>query len=178
MSAALQLPWLWGSGRSESGWIEAGPELVDDGPELGLMMIASEGDQGEVTVPAEPVVSLAFYRKHTESLLRRYLYTSMRVGRTPSMLGDPVVRGGASSRPLRTFEDAVIFVLDMETCLEKIDRIDRELLSRVVLQEYSHEETAALLGMSLRTVSSRLPQALDHLTEKLLQSGILVLSHS
>ena len=175
MSAALQLTWIWGMGGSEIWRSEAGPKLVEDAPELGLL-IASEDDQDEAPEPAAPVVTLAFYRKHTESLLRRYLYTSMRVGRTPSMLGDPVARGGASSRPLRTFEDAVIFVLDMESCLGKIDGVDRELLSRVVLQEYSHEETAALLGMSPRTVSSRLPQALDHLTEKLLQSGLLFIS--
>ena len=175
MSAALQLPWIWGTGSAEDEWVEAGPELVRDEDELDLACASEEEPEPAV---ARPVVTVAFYRKHTESLLRRYLYTSMRVGRTPSMLGDPVARGGASSRPLRTFEDAVIFVLDMEACLEKIDRIDRELLSRVVLQEYSHEETAVLLGMSLRTVSSRLPQALDHLTEKLLESGLLFISQS
>lgn len=177
MSAALQLPWIWGMGSLKGEEIEAKLELVGYEPEAGLS-IALEAETGDEPAAAQPVVTVAFYRKHTESLLRRYLYTSMRVGRTPSMLGDPVARGGASSRPLRTFEDAVIFVLDMETCLGKIDRIDRELLSRVVLQEYSHEEAAALLGMSLRTVSSRLPQALDHLTEKLLQAGLLILSRS
>lgn len=175
MSAALQLVWVWGTSNSESEWADARPELVRDDPELEL-----EPDIDAEEEPAVPksVVSLAFYRKHTEALLRRYLYTSMRVGRTPSMLGDPVGRGGASSRPLRTFEDAVIFVLDMETCLGQIEVLDRELLSRVVLQEYSHDETAALLGMSVRTVSSRLPLALDHLTEKLLHSGLLIISQS
>src|SRR5258707_13306637 len=65
----------------------------------------------------EPDASLAFYRKHTESMLRRYLYASMQVGRAPSLLADSVGRGWVSSRPVRTFEDAVIFVLDVESCL-------------------------------------------------------------
>lgn len=131
----------------------------------------------KATYAARPNESLAFYRKHTESLLRRYLYASMQVGRAPSILSDPVARGWASSRPIRTFEDAVIFVLDVERCLEKLPRLDRELLSRIVLQEYTHAETAALMGMSIRTISYKLPAALDRLTVKLLETGILVLPH-
>jgi DNA-directed RNA polymerase specialized sigma24 family protein len=125
--------------------------------------------------PAEPAVSLAFYRKHTESMLRRYLYASMQVGRSPSILGDPVARGWVSSRPVRTFEDAVIFVLDVEKCLDQLGSLDRLMLSRIVLQEYTHDETATLLGMSVRSVGFKLSKALDRLTEKLLDNGLLVL---
>jgi DNA-directed RNA polymerase specialized sigma24 family protein len=124
---------------------------------------------------AEPVVSLAFYRKHTESMLRRYLYASMQVGRAPSILGDPVSRGWASSRPVRTFEDAVIFVLDLERCLDKLGSLDRQLLSRIVLQEYTQAETAMMLGMSVRAVCYKFSEALDKLTETLLTAGLLVL---
>ncbi len=111
-------------------------------------------------------------------MLRRYLYASMQVGRAPSILGEPVGRGWVSSRPVRTFEDAVIFVLDVERCLKKIGALDRYLLGRVVLQEYTQVETAAMLGMSPRAVSYKVPQALDRLTEKLLESGLLILPHS
>jgi len=123
------------------------------------------------------VVSFGFYRKHTESMLRRYLYASMQVGRAPSILGDPVSRGWASSRPVRTFEDAVIFVLDVEKCLSQLGSLDRQMLSRIVLQEYTQAEAATLLGMSVRTISYKFPQALDRLTEKLLEAGLLVLPH-
>jgi len=123
----------------------------------------------------QPSISLAFYRKHTESMLRRYLYASMQVGRAPSILGDSVGRGWASSRPIRTFEDAVIFVLDVERCLERLSSLDRQMLSRVVLQEYTQAEAATLLGMSPRAMSYKFPQALDRLTEKLLASGLLIL---
>ena len=108
-------------------------------------------------------------------MLRRYLYASMQVGRAPSILGEPVARGWASSRPVRTFEDAVIFVLDLERCLDQLGSLERQLLSRIVLQEYT--EAAMLLGMSVRAVSYKFSQALDRLTEKLLASGLLVLPH-
>jgi DNA-directed RNA polymerase specialized sigma24 family protein len=83
-----------------------------------------------------------------------------------------------SSRPVRTFEDAVIFVLDIEKCLDRMGELDRQLISRIVLQEYTQPEAAALLGMSTRTVSYKFPQALDRLTQKLLDTGLLVLPPS
>ena len=125
----------------------------------------------------EPVTSLAFYRRHTEKMLRRYLYASMQVGRSPSILGDPVGRGWVSSRPVHTFEDAVIFVLDIEACINELGSLDRQLLCRGVVQEYTQTETATLLGMSCRAVAYKLPQAIDRLTEKLLETGLLVLPH-
>jgi hypothetical protein len=126
-------------------------------------------------LPEAPIVSLGFYRKHTENILRRYLYASMQVGRAPSLLSDPVGRGWVSSRPVRTFEDAVIFVLDVEACLKHLKELDRQMLCRIVLQEYTQTETAALLGISVRAIAYKFPAALDRLTEKLLEAGLLVL---
>jgi len=171
MSAALQLPSVWGAStarvewqESRSGWEERpAPRPGKKGP----------ADQPD----ALPPIYLAFYRKHTESLLRRYLYASMQVGRAPSILGGTVGRGWVSSRRVRTFEDAVIFVLDVEKCLNGLGALDRQILSRTVLQEYTQAEAATLLGMSVRAMSYRLPQALDRLTEKLLKTGLLVLPH-
>ena len=99
----------------------------------------------------------------------------MQVGRAPSVLGDSVGRGWASSRPIRTFEDAIIFVHDVETCLNQLGSLDRQMLSRIVLQEYTQAEAASLLGMSVRTISYKFPQALDRLTQKLLASGVLII---
>jgi Sigma-70, region 4 len=168
MSAALQLATVWGASSQQLPWQQ---ELAwGDKP-------AVRPQAKSVKTAAEPVISLAFYRRHTESMLRRYLYASMQVGRAPSILSDPVSRGWASSRPIRTFEDAVIFVLDLERCLDKLGSLDRQLLSRIVLQEYTQAEAAMLLGMSVRAISYKFPQALDRLTEKLLASGLLVLPH-
>jgi hypothetical protein len=118
---------------------------------------------------------MAFYRKHTEGLLRRYMQASMLVGRAPCFLGDPVGRGWVSSRPVRSFEDAVIFVLDIESCLNKLGWLDREIISRVVLQEYTHAEAAVVIGVGGRTMTYRVPLALDRLTEKVLEAGLLLL---
>lgn len=169
MSAALQLSLIHGEANPRRQWEE--PERRNE----------AGGETGTQTEPAHaretPAPNLAFYRKHTESMLRRYLYASIQVGRAPSILGDPVARGWVSSRPVRTFEDAVIFVLDVERCLKELSVLDRYLLSRIVLQEYTQAETAALLGMSIRAVGYKFPQALDRCTEKLLASGLLVLPH-
>ena len=162
MSAALQLPMIWGAAGSQAALQENRRALKRN----------REPTKAPVS---EPLVSLGFYRKHTESLLRRYLYASMQVGRAPSILGDPVARGWASSRPIRTFEDAVIFVLDIENCLNELSSLDRLMLSRIVLQEYTQAEAAQLLGMSPRAISYKYPAAIDRLTEKLLKAGLLVL---
>jgi hypothetical protein len=165
MSAALQLPAVWqGCSPQKAGetWVHK-------------PAVAPAAKRAEKAPVAGPIVSLGFYRKHTESLLRRYLYASMQVGRAPNILGDPIARGWCSSRPIRTFEDAVIFVLDVEKCLDQLGALDRMMLSRIVLQEYTQTEAASLLGMGVRTISYKFPAALDKLTEKLLQSGLLVL---
>ena len=169
MSAALQLPMIWEAG-DVNGIVHGKGREGERKP----------GAQAEFKAPAKapqpgPVVSLAFYRKHTEKMLRRYLYASMQVGRAPAILGDPIARGWVSSRPVRTFEDAVIFVLDIENCINQLGSLDRHLLSRIVIQEYTQTETASLLGMSIRSVSYKFPQALDRLTEHLLEAGLLLL---
>jgi DNA-directed RNA polymerase specialized sigma24 family protein len=169
MSAALQLPTVWGAAISQAA---AHGNWRRKQEEPAARPIAKPAEKSAV---AEPMVSLAFYRKHTENTLRRYLYASMQVGRAPSILGDPIARGWCSSRPIRTFEDAVIFVLDVETCLNQLGSLDREMLCRIVIQEYTQAEAATLLGMSVRTISYKFPMALDRLTEKLLASGLLVL---
>lgn len=108
-------------------------------------------------------------------MLRRYLYASMLVGRAPSILNEPLNRGLVSSRPVRSFEDAVIFVLDMENCLAQLQPLDRLILAKVVLQEYTHSETALLLRIGDRLLEARLGMALDRLTQLLLDARLLIL---
>jgi hypothetical protein len=171
MSAALQLPMVWGASSSRLAPHDDRRIWKQEPAAL------SEARTAAKTPAAEPETSLAFYRKHTESMLRRYLYATMQVGRTPSILGDSVGRGWCSSRPVRTFEDAVIFVLDVETCLDQLGSLDRQMLCRIVIQEYTQAEAATLLGMSVRTICYKFPLALDRLTENLLAAGLLVLPH-
>jgi Sigma-70, region 4 len=167
MSAALQVSLEPEPEELPNEW----PEAEEFGPEqAGVHGALIEGEE------SAPSISLAFYRKHTERMLRRYLYASMQVGRAPSILSNPVSRGWVSSRPVKTFEDAVIFVLDVEKCLNRLSALDRAMLSRIVLQEYTQAEAAALLGMSARAVSYKFPLALDRLTEQLMEYELLTVA--
>ncbi|MBS1802614.1 MAG: hypothetical protein JST28_04575 [Acidobacteria bacterium] len=167
MSAALQLPLIWA---------EANPLQGSSQREKRHCSTFAPREDGEsANLESLPEVSLAFYRKHTEKMLQRYLYASMLVGRAPAMLSEPIARGWATCRRVKTFEDAVIFVLDMERCFKRLEEGDQALLGRIALQEYTHAEAADLLGVSARAISYKYPLALDRLTKLLLKAGLLIL---
>jgi DNA-directed RNA polymerase specialized sigma24 family protein len=113
------------------------------------------------------------YRDRTRALLLRYLHMSVEVGRLPSILGQEFFRAHVTSYKVSTFEDAVIFVHDVEKSLELLDNFSQELVARVVLQEYTQEEAASLLGCARKTVGRCLPEALDKLSEIFLTRGML-----
>jgi predicted DNA-binding protein (UPF0251 family) len=117
---------------------------------------------------------LWLYRDRTVALLKRYLRFSVEVGRLPSLLGREFFRTKVSSYRVGTFEDAVIFVHDVEKCLEKLDRFEQELIATVVLQDYTQDEAAQLMGCWRRTIGRRFPEALDRLSEAFLEGGLLV----
>jgi len=123
--------------------------------------------------PAQPEVELAFYRKYTEAMLRRYLRLSMQCGRVPSLLGRELFRGNVTRYPMHTFEDSVIFCHDMEKRLERLEGIDRQLIKRIGLQQYSQGEAAGVLGISLRHTTRLYGVALDRLTAMLLEDRLL-----
>src|SRR3954453_12894411 len=127
MSAATMLPAVWGEGSKKAA----------------VAAVAVHQHPG-TTGGERPAEELAFYRKHTQLMLRRFMHMSMEMGRTPSLLGQEVFRGRVSSYRLRSFEDAVIFVFDIEKCLKKLDHVQQELIGRIALQEYTQGETAAL----------------------------------
>ncbi len=124
-------------------------------------------------VPSPIAGGMAFYRKYTERLLGRYMRTSMQMGRSPSVLGNLVIRGRATHTGVRNFEDAIIFVHDMDNCLKKLDSGGRELVSRIALQEFTQQEVGDMLGMSARSVVRRYLEAIDRLTEILLEVELM-----
>jgi len=141
-----------------------------------------------MTVPAVPVVTPAsvrlndpldknpdlwLYCDRTLSLLRRYLRLSVEVGRLPSLLGRELFRARVTAYRVGTFEDAVIFVHDMERCLEQLGEFERALIAKIALQDYTQDEAALQLGCWRRTVGRRYVEALDLLSEWFLQSGML-----
>lgn len=121
----------------------------------------------------KPPVELAFYRKYTEGTLRRFMYRSMEIGKVPSLLGEFMFRGKLSNRRGYTFEDSVIFVHDVERCLKMLQPMERELVGRIALQEYTLAETASMMGTSIRSTVRRYELALDQLTRIFLRRELM-----
>lgn len=125
------------------------------------------------TKSSPPRPELAFYRKYTEAMLRRYMRLSLRVGRMPALLGHDAFRGKMSTYRVTSFEDSVIFVHDVEKCLNKLDAFSQQLIRRISLQEYTQGEAAGLLRVSLRTIVRRYGEAIDTLTQIFLDHRLL-----
>ena len=153
MSAALViLPLVWATAAAPAKVPEQVPEV---------------GEQKR-TAP-----ELAFYRKYTEGLLRRYVRLSMEAGRAPSLLGREMFRGNVTNYSVQGFDDVVIFVHDVESCVKLLDEGQQHLIRRIALQEFTQAETAGLLGLSLRSVHRQYADALDELTEIFLERKLL-----
>jgi hypothetical protein len=121
----------------------------------------------------EMVPELAFYRKYTEGLLRRYVKMSMEAGRAPSLLGREMFRARVTNYQVHGFDDVVIFVHDVERCLAKLDSEQQLIIERIALQEYTQVEAAGMLGLTARTLVRRYDETLDVLTEILLERKLL-----
>jgi|ERR1700733_3065452 len=113
------------------------------------------------------------YRGRTVAMLRRYMRYSIETGRLPSLLGREFFRAKVTSYTVVTFEDRVIFVHDMEKCLDRLDEFSRQLIARHILQEHDQVATGKLLHCTERTVRTYIPVVLDLLTEILLSVGLL-----
>jgi DNA-directed RNA polymerase specialized sigma24 family protein len=121
----------------------------------------------------EPEIDLWPYRPRTMALLRRYARASVEVGRLPSLLGREFFRSRVTSYTMRSFEDTMVFVTDMDHTLEKLDAFDKKLVAMYVLEEYTVSEVSRTLGCSERTVERLLHDALDQLSRSLLVRGLL-----
>ena len=156
----------------------SGEEVVpsdDLQDELGEELPASAGPLREEQIAQlrEEEGRRRVYRGRTVGLLRRYLQYSMETGRLPSILGRELFRAKVTAYTVTTFEDRVIFVHDMETCLYQLDEFSRQLIGRHILQEHDQVETARLLQCTERTVRRLTPFALDQLSRVLLKMGML-----
>lgn len=113
------------------------------------------------------------YRGRTVAMLRRYMRYSIETGRLPSLLGREFFRAKVTSYTVVTFEDRVIFVHDMEKCLERLDEFSRQLIARHILQEHDRWGTAKLLHCNEKTVRRCTPVVLDLLSEILIEVGLM-----
>lgn len=132
--------------------------------------------QAEEVVESKPVNrSLAFYRKYTEALLRRYGQMSLELARVPSLLGKEMFRGKVTNYVVHGFDDVVIFVHDMERCMAKLEWRQQQLIERVAIHEYTLGEAAGLMGggLPLWKLHRQYGDALDVLTEMFLERKLL-----
>lgn len=151
MSAALTLPYVWATVASMTA-ASAEPQHRGSGKHAG---------------------GIAFYRRRTENVLRRYLRASMAVGRVPSIAADITLRGRMSSYQMKNFEDVVIFAIDVEKCLMVLGADALKLVVKIAIQEYLFQDVAAQIGSDVRTVAKSYGRALDRLTEEFLKRGLL-----
>jgi predicted DNA-binding protein (UPF0251 family) len=137
-------------------------------------VVAQAGSPEQDSPPPE----LAFYRKYTQALLRRYMRLSMEAGRVPSLIGREMFRGNVTHYRVQSFEDVVIFCHDVEKRLQQTGNLDWELIKRVGLQQYSQGEAAVMLGISLRHCVRHYAEALDRLTVFFLKDRLLEIQKS
>jgi len=123
--------------------------------------------------PIDGMAEVCLYRKRTINLLRRYAKLSVETGRLPSVLSGMEFQRKITSYPLQTFEDAVIFVFDVERCLGELSEYEYEVIARVILRGENPGRAAYEMHCTSRSVYRALPEALDKLSKKFLRRGIL-----
>jgi hypothetical protein len=138
----------------------------------GMANTPTEAEPAESALDRNPDIWL--YRKRTMSMLRRYMRYSVETGRLPSIVGREMFRSRVTQYTVTTFEDRVIFVRDVERCLERLNKFDQKIIARVVLEDYSHERAAVILGLTRPTLQRRLFEVVDELSESFLRDGLLV----
>jgi hypothetical protein len=116
---------------------------------------------------------LWLYRERTIGMLRRYLRFAIELGRLPSILGRELFRSKITSYRMASFEDAVIFVHDVERALEQLVLFHQQVIATVIFQEYTQEEAAEVLRCGRRTISREFPIAVDCISEIFLNGGLL-----
>jgi hypothetical protein len=170
MSAAFVLPLL----QARAEWVPILKRIQAE-HEAAVPQPSLEND-GVQFRPA-PRPQLAFYRKYTEALLRRYMRMSLEVGRVPSGLGrSEMFRAKASNYRMEGFEDVVIFCHDVERCIQRLNANQQSMIEHIALKDYTVLETAQLLGTCRQTIVRQYTRALDRLTSILLEVEILKVS--
>lgn len=116
---------------------------------------------------------LWLYRERTVALLRRYLQSSIEIGRLPSLLGRELFRSKVTSYHMHSFEDGVIFVHDVEHTLDQLSDFGKQLIATIIFQDYTRDEAAEILRCGRRTICREFAAALDRVSELFLAGGLL-----
>ncbi len=114
-----------------------------------------------------------FERLRVILLLQRFFRTSLLLGRMPSVMGGNAFRTNLRSTPARAFEDAVVFVCDVERCLRSLEPLDQRIIAICVLEDRSEWEAARRFHSHQAHISRRLGEVLDLLHETFCRLGLL-----
>ena len=162
MSAAFVLP-----------FVQARAELV---PILKRIDAGQAATEPQPEFRPNPRPQLAFYRKYTEGILRRYMRMSLQLGKVPCLLSrGEMFRARVSNYRMESFEDVVIFCHDVERCIQRLTAMQQSLIENVAVRGYTVKETATNLRLDPETVVRRYARALDQLTAILLEVELLKL---
>jgi Sigma-70, region 4 len=164
------------SSTAGNAFVDSLIEPVNLGPEpLTVVAEAGENDLLGINSSGEDFERPDFwlYRDRTTSLLWRYTRLAVELGRLPSLLGREFFRARVSRYNAQTFEDSVIFVHDVESCLESLDPVDKIVIAMLALEQYTQEEAARYLHCTQRTIGRHYGEALDRLSEIFLNREIL-----
>jgi len=175
MSAALVLPFVLPSVQARAEFVPI-PPSARRAAVLHRVQASAESAAASELQPEPrrtPRPQLAFYRKYTEAILRRYMRMSLEVGRVPSLLGREMFRAKVSSYRMESFEDAVIFCHDVERCLERLSDNQQYMISQIALRQYNVLEMSEMLGTCRQTIIRQYTRALDRLTAIFLEFEIL-----
>ena len=144
-----------------------------DSDALARMGEKSLGDGSQTVSDSGP--DLWLYRDRTTALLWRYTRLAVELGRLPSLLGREFFRARVSRYDAQTFEDSVIFVHDVESCLQSLEAADKIVIAMLALEQYTQDDAARCLHCTQRTIVRHYGEALDRLSGIFLKREILAL---
>ncbi len=121
----------------------------------------------------DPEPETICFRSQTIAIVRHFFEISCQMGRIPSIMGREFFRARVSHHALPSFEEQVVFVHDIESCLRKLHPHHAQMIAMVGLYGFSKEEVAAVLRRCRDWVNENYLEALDALTQIFLDAGVL-----
>ena len=133
---------------SEGGTLVAPTSALADG-NSGASQVCIPGprDRWQESTGSYTEAELWLYRDRTMGLLRRYRRISIEVGRLPSLLGRELFRTRVSSYHVTSFEEAVIFVRDVECRLQKLNEVRPKTADAYHISRVHARRSSADVGM-------------------------------
>jgi len=140
-----------------------------------LLLLQATAPRSPAPPSAAPVArpEMVCFRGQTLALVRHFFELSSQLGRLPSLLGREFFRARVTHHAVPSFEEQAVFIRDVERCLSKLSPEHHQVITLAGLYDFSQEEVAEILHTSRAAVHLCFSEALDSLSELLLQAGLL-----